>query len=142
MSLTIKQISTDDAIEDCFTVMSQLRPHLSVGDFVDQVRAQMCDGYQLTAVLDADRVVAVAGYRISHCLAWGKFLYVDDLVTDANRRSQGIGKRLLAWLIDEAKRHDCAEFHLDSGTQRTDAHRFYAREGMQLSSYHYALKTR
>ena len=30
--------------------------------------------------------------------------------------------------------------HLDSGLQRRDAHRFYAREGMAASGYHFAVK--
>ena len=99
----------------------------------------MHNGYHLAATLDGDTVVAVAGYRISRSLAWGKFLYVDDLVTDAAHRSQGFGKRLLDWLLAEGKRQGCQEFHLDSGTQRKDAHRFYEREGMQLLAYHYKL---
>jgi hypothetical protein len=31
-------------------------------------------------------------------------------------------------------------FSLDSGTHRRDAHRFYFRERMHISSYHFALK--
>ena len=30
------------------------------------------------------------------------------------------------------------EPHLDSGTWREGAHRFYKREGMELTSYHFA----
>ncbi len=28
--------------------------------------------------------------------------------------------------------------HLDSGIQRKDAHRFYEREGMSITSFHFA----
>ncbi|GMR05632.1 MAG: hypothetical protein BMS9Abin25_0207 [Gammaproteobacteria bacterium] len=31
-------------------------------------------------------------------LAWGRFLYVDDLVTSSSAWSQGHGSPLLAWL--------------------------------------------
>jgi GNAT superfamily N-acetyltransferase len=140
MNYSIKQVYTDCEIDSCFPVMSQLRPHLRREEFTDQVKVQMRDGYQLACAMDADAVVAVAGYRISRSLSWGKFLYVDDLVTDAVRRSQGFGKQLLHWLIDEARRQGCAGFHLDSGTQRKDAHRFYEREGMEMIAYHYTIK--
>jgi GNAT superfamily N-acetyltransferase len=139
MTYSIKQVDADSEIAKCFPVMSQLRPHLSLDKFINQVKAQMPAGYQLVCALDKDTVVGVAGYRISQCLSWGKFLYVDDLVTDEARRSQGIGKALLHWLLDEAKREDCAEFHLDSGTQRKAAHKFYEREGMELLAYHYRI---
>lgn len=140
MSIRIQQVETDNDIQNCFAVISQLRPHLKAEEFITLVRTQMRGGYCMACAMDADEVVSVAGYRISQSLSWGKYLYVDDLITDAGRRSQGFGKALLQWLIGEARRNGCAEFHLDSGTHRKDAHRFYEREGMQLLAYHFSLK--
>lgn len=102
-----------------------------------RVQRQMADGYRL-AVLSVDNSVkAVAGYRIMENLAWGRFLYVDDLVTDTAARSQGHGKALLAWLAEQARQNGCAQLHLDSGAQRKDAHRFYLREGMENAGFHF-----
>lgn len=137
MGYVIKRVETDREIIDCFEVMSQLRPHLTGAEFPGRVRLQMQEGYRMACAMDADTVAAVAGYRISHSLSWGKFMYVDDLVTDAAKRSRGIGKALLQWLIGEARQHGCNEFHLDSGTQRKDAHRFYEREGLDMIGYHF-----
>ena len=39
-----------------------------------------------------------AGFRVAECLAWGRFLYVDDLVTVGSARFRGCGQRLLDWL--------------------------------------------
>lgn len=139
MMCSIRQVHTDLEIDQCFAVMAQLRPHLKQDEFVKLVRIQMQDSYRLVCAMDIDVVVAVAGYRISRSLSWGKYLYVDDLVTDTARRSEGIGKKLLCWLLDEARRNGCSQFHLDSGTQRKDAHRFYEREGMEMLAYHYGL---
>ena len=138
MALNIKQVDSDQDIQGCFDVMVQLRPHLSAAAFVDRVRSQMPQGYRLACVLDNDTVVAVAGYRFAQSLSWGRYLYVDDLITDEGRRSEGFGKALLDWLKQEARRHDCEQFHLDSGCQRKDAHRFYEREGMAKLAYHFA----
>ena len=139
MAFTIKQVAVDSEIMDCFAVMLQLRPHLTRETFLARARSQMQEGYHLACAMKGETVIAVAGYRFSQSLSWGKYLYVDDLVTDAAKRSQGAGKALLQWLIAEAKRHDCAELHLDSGIQRKDAHRFYEREGMELLGYHYKI---
>jgi GNAT superfamily N-acetyltransferase len=119
--------------------MSQLRPKITFKQFYPLVQEQMAEGYRLACVMEGETVLAVAGYRTLKNLAWGKFLYVDDLVTDTNRRSQGVGTYLLSWLKAEAKRKGCAELHLDSGVQRKDAHRFYDREGMNMLGYHYAV---
>jgi len=117
-----------------------LRPHIKVEEFVERVQLQFKGGYQLAAVLDEGNVVAVAGYHLSKNLAWGKYLYVDDLITNQKHRSHGFGRILLNWLRDEAKNNHCDQLHLDSGVQRKDAHRFYEREGMTFSSHHYQIQ--
>lgn len=121
--------------------MVQLRTHLSEQQYIDQVKRQReAAGYEVAAFFDEGQVRCVAGYRISECLSWGKFLYVDDLVSDQNGRSKNYGKQMMDWLLDEAKNNDCKELHLDSGVQRHGAHRFYLRERMDITCYHFALK--
>ena len=131
---------SDPQILACFPVMAQLRPHLDGSTFVGRVRRQMESGYRLAYVEDASRVAAVAGFRILECLAWGKFLYVDDLVTDERLRSKGHGRELLCWLAAHAREKECEQLHLDSGVQRFGAHRFYLREGMDITSHHFGMK--
>ena len=80
--------------------------------------------------------MAVAGYRICSNLFMGKHLYVDDLVTAGEERSSGYGKRMIDWLRGKAKTTDCKFLHLDSGTQRGRAHKFYFQEGFTITSYH------
>lgn len=132
--------STNTEIAACFPVMHQLRPHLDSNRFVSQVHEQAAQyQYQLVRIERQGKVLAVAGFRLSQCLAWGKFLYVDDLVTDAEVRSQGYGEMLFQWLVDFAQREGCVQLHLDSGVQRFAAHRFYHRQGMTISSHHFVL---
>jgi GNAT superfamily N-acetyltransferase len=95
-------------------------------------------GYKLAYVWDGE-VKAVAGFRISECLAWGKFLYVDDLVSKSSDRSKGYGGALFDWLVKHAKENGCAAFHLDSGVQRFAAHRFYLNKRMIIEAHHFAL---
>lgn len=135
--MNIRPAETDADIARCFPVMRQLRPHLVESEFVARVRRMQREGYQLAFVEDESAVRAVAGYRYQEKLFSGKNLYVDDLVTDTAQRSRGHGKALLHWLIAEARTHGCDNFELDSGVQRFDAHRFYFRERMHVSSYHF-----
>jgi GNAT superfamily N-acetyltransferase len=139
--ITIRKMLSDDEIELTYLVMNQLRNHLSQQQYTAAVkRQQKIAGYELVALLEGDEVRCVAGYRISECLAWGKFLYVDDLVTNAGSRSKSCGRQIMQWLLDEAGRNGCKELHLDSGVQRHRAHRFYLRERMDITAYHFALK--
>ncbi len=131
---------SDEEIGRCHTVMRELRPHIAPQDFVARVRRQERGGYRLLYAARDGCPVAAAGFRLGETLAWGRFLYVDDLVTLASERSRGHGAALLRWLADHAREAGCDELHLDSGVQREDAHRFYRREGLEVSSYHFGRK--
>jgi ribosomal protein S18 acetylase RimI-like enzyme len=135
----IRIATTDEEILSCHPVMSHLRPDYSASEFLSCVRRQQGEGYELAMLVDQDRVVAVAGYRVGHNLAWGKYLYVDDLVTDVSRRSAGHGQSMMDWLVDSAGKQGCDELHLDSGVQRYGAHRFYLRYGLDITSHHFRL---
>ncbi len=118
---TVKVATSVVDIERCFPVLSQLRPHLVAEDWVARVRAQQQQGYTLVGVYG------------------GKFLYVDDLVTVERARGQGHADRLMQWLVKEARSLGCEALHLDSGHSRFDAHRFYLKHGLQITSHHFAL---
>ena len=132
--------SEDHEIQRCYPVMVELRPHVTREDFLSRVRRQHeISGYRLAYLSDGD-VKAVAGFRILECLAWGKFLYVDDLVSASSNRSKGYGGKLFDWLVEHAKENNCDQFHLDSGVQRFGAHRFYLNKRMNIEDHHFALK--
>lgn len=48
-------------------------------------------------------------------------------------RGQGIGKEMFAYACRAARAAGCSQIELSSNGRRTDAHRFYAREGMRKS---------
>lgn len=136
MSVTIAQ--TTAQIEACYDVMCLLRPHLNKHQFMLQVDEQQSQGYTLICHSSRGLVDGVAGFVLGHKLAWGKHVYIDDLVVDSNTQSRGIGKRLLDWIIDYSKAKGCQQIHLDSGVQRFDAHRFYLREHFSIASHHFS----
>jgi len=131
--MEVRMASADAEIAGCFAVMNVLRPDLQEAGFVARVRSLALTGYGL----EGERVAVVAGFRLGDSLARGPFLYVDDLVTAPELRSRGYGAAMLAWLRQFARDRGCAQLHLDSGLQRTDAHRFYEREGMHKSAFHF-----
>lgn len=135
----VQLAETDTDIHRCFPVIAELRPHLVEAQFVGRVRRQQGEsGFQLAFVEDGG-VKSVAGFRVAEFLAWGKILYVDDLISTSAERSKGHGKLLLDWLVARARAAGCAQFHLDSGVQRFEAHRFYLRERLIISAHHFSL---
>ncbi len=135
-----KIAESDQEILACFDTMSELRPHLAREDFLATVRDMEQGGFNLLYLESEGEVVAVSGFRISVNLHLGKNLYIDDLVTAEKHRSQGYGETLINYLEDYALAQGCAHLHLDSGTHRGRAHKFYFEQGYTIASYHFDKK--
>lgn len=129
--------SDDRLTADLLPVLQQLRPHLTA----EALRSVYGEGHgQGLRFLGAyvDRTcVGVAGWRIVVNTSAGKKLYIDDLVTASSYRSRGVGSALLAELERRAREQNCALVDLDSGVDRHNAHRFYFREAMSISAFHF-----
>lgn len=138
--MDLVDIEPDDsrARDDVLPVLLELRPHLTAPSFDAIYREGHEEGLRYTAAYVDGRCIAVAGWRFMVGTAWdGKKLYVDDLVTAADHRSHGAGRVLLTELTRRARAAGCTVLELDSGVQRRDAHRFYMREGLTISSFHF-----
>jgi GNAT superfamily N-acetyltransferase len=132
--------ATDDEINACYDVMSQLRPHIDRESFLPRVRRQMNDfDYGLVYLKDDNEVKAVAGIRISEWLHGGRYVEIDDLVAKDGERSKGYGGQLFDWIIDYAKSEKCDHVRLLSGVQRFDAHRFYLRRRMNIEAHYFSM---
>ena len=142
MDFKVKQldVESDRALTACFTVFKYLRPHLSEASFIEQVREQAREGYKVAYIERDGEVVAAAGYRTMTFLAWGKILYIDDLITHPEHKRTGLGSTLLDWLLEQGKKLSCKEAHLDTGHQRHDAHRLYLNKGFVLGCHHMSVK--
>lgn len=138
-AFAIKPAETEADVARVYPVMRELRPHIaSEADFVAQVTRQRADsGYALIYVEDSGVPVAASGFRIAEWLSWGKALYVDDLICLESHRGKGFAEALMRWMEAHAKAQGCAQFHLDSGTQRLRAHHFYFRLKLSITSFHF-----
>ncbi|HEY5237229.1 MAG TPA: hypothetical protein VIJ62_02520, partial [Rhizomicrobium sp.] len=89
--IAVKEAQSDADFRCCFPVIQVLRPHItSAEDFLAQARRQQAgSGWRLIYTEDAGVPVACAGFRISEWLAWGKALYVDDLIALESHRGKG-----------------------------------------------------
>lgn len=131
----------DDRLADVYPVIHELRTELSERDFRELYAEAHPQGYRVVGLFDEGECRAAAGYHLTHGFLHGRFMYVDDLVTAERYRSRSYGRALNEHLFEVARRHGCTNVQLDSGTQRTDAHRFYFREGYVITSFHFSRKT-
>jgi GNAT superfamily N-acetyltransferase len=119
-------------------VHRQLRPNL--GDYMARMKEILGAGAEMAVALEGEAVQGVTVFRILEKTHSGRDLYCDDLVTDEERRSTGVGHALVDYMERIARERGCDNFSLDSGTQRQQAHKFYFREGMVVTSFHFDKK--
>ena len=117
-------------------VHRQLRTALPA-DYEGKMKRVFAGGARMCVATEGEAVRGVAVYRINENTFEGLHLYVDDLVTDEKLRSRGVGRALMEHLQSLARAARCEATTLDSGTQRAQAHKFYFREGMVVSSFHF-----
>lgn len=142
-NFVIEVANSEELIASTFDLFFQLRPHLEREAFTHQVRhMQTQHAYSIVTVLVNQRPVAAAGYRITQSLAWGKYLYVDDLIVDEKLRRNGYAQVLWDWLVVQAENHACQQIHLDSAVHRHDAHKFYLRNGMDSTCHHFQVSVK
>jgi GNAT superfamily N-acetyltransferase len=113
-----------------------LRPQLPA-DYAAAMARVFASGGRLVIATQNDAVVGLAVWRVLENTMFGRFLYVDDLVTDSALRSRGVGKALLSRCEVIAIELGCREFVLDSGVQRAQTHRFYFREGLVVRAFNF-----
>jgi GNAT superfamily N-acetyltransferase len=124
--ITFRELRTDAEIAFAFPLMSALRDRIRAETFVDEVRRQQCQGYELVGAFDDATLVALAGVRRSHTLSRGEHLFVDDLVTDERVRGKGHGAAVLRWVAARAASEGIFLLYLDS---RATARGFYDKAG-------------
>lgn len=140
MTKEIQLATQKEQIRCCYAVMQELRPHLtSEKTFVEQVERQIQEGYHLAYIQEDGEVKSLVGFRFLEFLAWGRILYIDDLISHSPTRKNGYGTKILKWVINQAKEAKCDQVHLDSGPQRHDAHRLYLNHGFKIIGHHFAL---
>ena len=134
----LRHVETTQDFHAAFAVMRELRPHLvDVDAFTAQVERQAHQGYRLLAAWQGTALVGLAGYRLQENLIYGRFLYIDDLVTTARLRSSGVGAALIDGVREVAYRHDCKQLILDTALANALAQRFYFKQGLLSRALHF-----
>jgi GNAT superfamily N-acetyltransferase len=126
-------------------IFRQLRPHLPTDQkaYINQIRDVCHTGpaRMIIAINDDEKkeILGLAVYRVTRNVKYSKHIYCDDLVTNENKRSIGVGRCLINYMKNEGEKLGIQPLILDSGCQRGLAHRFYYRERFIISQFGFSM---
>ena len=110
-------------------------------EFTAAFDAQLLDPHWHCFVCEAGGKIAALlnmriDYQIHHAAKVAEIL---ELVVEENCRGQSIGRELFAHACEFAREEGCVQIELCSSMRRTDAHRFYEREGMRKDHFNFTM---
>lgn len=98
------------------------------------------DEILLVYELDTEVVAFLSLHFIPQIAVAGDFARISYFAVKDNVRSHGIGRQLEAHITRLARERNCDRIEVHCHTRRTDAHRFYERQGFEESPK-YFIKT-
>ncbi len=132
--MQIREISLQE-LDDAYTLVKQLRPDLSYDAFEDLVYEMRHQEYRMFGIFEKEVLITYSGCSVLVNLYHKRHLYLYDFVTDSSYRYQGYGKKMLVYLEDYARVHQCENIVLSSALHREETHQFYEKKGFDKRSY-------
>lgn len=133
------ELTKKDQWLEAFPVMKQLRTDLTEELYINLLSEMTKDGYRILALCVEGKMVSLAGLSLRINFYNKKHIFIYDLVTDENSRSCGYGEKMLKYVHEWAKEKGAEFVSLESGLQRTEAHRFY-EEKMMYDKWCYSFR--
>ena len=113
-------------LDQALEAFRELEANLDNAVFVAEVDRRIVGTFQITFI----RQLNFRGCRVAQ---------IESVQVAASMRSRGIGRSMIQWAIEEARRRGCIRLQLTSSKRREHAHRFYeqlgfvrSHEGMKL----------
>ena len=139
----IKTIKTDSEIQQCWEVAFLLRPHLNKNSWSSMISEMMQnEKYCIAGIMDDDKFVAFAGYRIMTSLHSGHIIYIDDLCTLEAYRGKGLASQLLSHVKTIAISNNKDAVVLDTNFNNNTAQKLYLKSEFQLAALHLSFDLR
>ena len=101
---------------------------------------QMTSPDYLSLICEEDgTILGVLNLRFEEQLHHARYVAeIMELAVRPHLRGKGIGKALMTRACEISREKGCLQLEVDCNLIRTDAHRFYQREGMRKSHYKFS----
>jgi GNAT superfamily N-acetyltransferase len=138
MDIIIKDLETKNVMMDAFPLIHQMYKKMDYKGFESALDEMILNNnYKMVAGFHNEKMIAISGYWIARMLYCGRYLQASNLVVDENFRGNGVGKNILNYLENKARKLGCDKMVLDSYSENKKSHSLYFREDFYIRGFHF-----
>ena len=133
-------IEVREADENDVPAVARLLGQLGYAPSEEILRSDITSGEagDVLVASDGRRVVGLLTLKLHRQLHWGAAVAsIEALVVDEGARSEGVGAKLVASAVERARSVGAILVEVHSNHARSDARRFYEREGFVVTSNYF-----
>ena len=140
MDLIIRE-STENDIPSILNLLYELERPRPLDDneikiFKNKIQDYFSDSHKTILVSEKEKeIVGIVSIIYLQRLNRAKLeMYIPELIVTEKFRYSGVGKKMIQYCIDIAKKKGCYRIRLESGNQRKESHIFYKSIGFEQSA--------
>ena len=137
--MDIQTASSREQFTACFPLMQQLRPQLTLDEYLVRVLYMQDEGYRLIYTGLEEVAEALLGYRFATHLDEGRTIVINDFITTPAQRKEGLGAALLLHLKSIAAAADIYHISIKLPFDAPEAQRFCLNQGFVLDKQYLVL---
>ncbi len=136
----VEEIISGNKLKAACALLGQLYPDREPARIAAEIQRMLDQpGWRMVGIFDGEECAATMLVQEGFRMYCGQFIRMDSMVIDETRRSRGLGRVLMQWAKAEGKKRGADLLMLDSYVYNHEGHRFFFREGAQISGYHFTL---
>jgi GNAT superfamily N-acetyltransferase len=118
-------------------LLQSLNPVIPEQVLRNRLNEMVGQGYQCAGLYSGDNLIGICGLWIVTKYYVGKHVEPDNVVIMEEYRSNGLGKQLVAWLLEYARSQDCVASELNCYLINEKGQAFWEKQGYKRIGYHY-----
>jgi len=133
--------STENDIPSILNLLYELERPRPLDDneikiFKNKIQDYFSDSHKTILVSEKEKeIVGIVSIIYLQRLNRAKLeMYIPELIVTEKFRYSGVGKKMIQYCIDIAKKKGCYRIRLESGNQRKESHIFYKSIGFEQSA--------
>ena len=103
----------------------------------DRLQEMTQQNYECLGIFDEEKLIGTCGLWFQTRHYAGRRLEMDHVIIDDAYRSHGIGKMMVEYISDYAKKKSCNWIELNSYVHNFPSHKFFYNQGFVAKGYHF-----